>query len=469
MNLKRLEKARKGVTALVVVALAAAVAYTVSSVVVAHRPAFSLTANKAFTITSAMYAAYPTCSGTATAKLYPSTTRCIVVTVHNPLSVPIRVNSLSMTVTSFTPTPSNHATTPACKPTMVHPPTLFSTAFSVTPHTTHTIDKAIKLSTTGTQDACQNGTFNFTFQGTATYTDTTTTTLTSTKNPSVAETPVTLTAVVTPSNPKTDTFGPQGAPDHTVSFYACTTATCTHKSLLGTKSLAVKTATNKTASATYTTGNLHYGTHYFEAIYTGTTTATPDFSGSHAILTQHVTLSCQSHVTIHGDTTVVTGETLCLVTSTVDGDVKVQKGGSIYFTNVTDNGNISATGAITLRICGSTLHGGITSNKASGFVYVGDGKGDDSPPCAGNTIKGGVTIGNGTGGFELGGNTIAGTVTLNGNSGTGGSSEGANEVEGNSVKGSLNCATSNSPALSDGTKSNSVIGKRTGQCSGSTF
>jgi hypothetical protein len=295
MRLKKLEKARKGVTTLVVVALAAAFAYTVSGLLVHQQPKFELTVNKTFAITSAIYANYTagTCTGTTTAEFYPTTTRCLAVTVKNPLSVVIDVKSLSMTVTSFTPTPSNHDL-PACTTTMISPPTLFTSPFTITPHTTKTIDKKIKLSTSGTQDACQNGTFHFKFTATATYTDTTTTSLApASPAPIHPGSTLTLTATVTPSNPTNDPYGPATAPVKVVDFYSCTTATCSTKTLLSTKALTQKTATTKAATATFTTGALSTGTYYYEAVYPAKGTQTGTFTGSTSkVVTQEVGNTC---------------------------------------------------------------------------------------------------------------------------------------------------------------------------------
>jgi hypothetical protein len=295
MRLKKLEKARKGVTTVVVVALAAAFAYTVSGLIVHPQPKFELTVNKTFAITSAIYANYTagTCTGTTTAKLYPTTTRCLAVTVKNPLSVVIDVKSLSMTVTSFTPTPSNHSL-PACTTTMISPPTLFTSPFTITPHTATTIDRPIKLSTTGTQDNCENGTFRFKFTATATYTDTTTTSLApASPAPIHPGTTLTLTATVTPSNPTNDPYGPATAPVKVADFYSCTTATCATKTLLSTKPLTQKTATTKAATATFTTGALSTGTYYYEAVYPAKGTHTGTFTGSTSnVVTQEVGNTC---------------------------------------------------------------------------------------------------------------------------------------------------------------------------------
>jgi hypothetical protein len=293
MDVKRFEKARMVVTTLLVAALVAALSYGISSLLVAHRPAFALTVNKTFSITSAIYANYTagTCTGTTTAKLYPTTTRCLAVTVHNPLSVVIDVKSLSMTVTSFTPTSLNPHTAPPCTTTMISPPSLFTSPFTIPANTTKTIDKKIKLSTSGTQDACENGTFHFSYTATATYTDTTTTTLAVT----LSGTQATLKATVTPSNPASDPYlpGSHTATVHDVVFYTCgTTAHCTTKSPIGAVTLTT-TTTKKDATAQKTTTGVASGVHYFEAAYPAKGTRTGTFTGSVSGI-ESVSATCRS-------------------------------------------------------------------------------------------------------------------------------------------------------------------------------
>ncbi len=271
MRLKPFEKVRKVVTTIVVVALVAAVSYTVSGLLLNRHPAFALGANKDFSISGSVY---PSTCTTAhgTALLYPGVTRCLVVTVEDPLSVPMKVRSISMTVT----TTNAPLDTSACPPSTLTVPTLFAGAFTVGPSTSVVIHKRIELKTSGaTQDACENKTFHFSFSGTATYTDTTTTALSATLTGTTGR----LLATVTPAHPTIDTFGPATAPTgKVVDFYSCTSSTCTTKTLLAGETLTSKST--KSASATYAATGLSAGTHYFEAVYPGTTSTRPDFSGS---------------------------------------------------------------------------------------------------------------------------------------------------------------------------------------------
>jgi uncharacterized repeat protein (TIGR01451 family) len=273
-----LEKLRTAITTLGVVLLVAVASYMASGILVTSHPAFALSAQKSFSITSKVYA--QTCSNTATAKLYPGDPRCLVVSVHDPLSVGIHVTSLSASVPSFTPV----STTPhltACKTTWLTLGTLPHT-FTVAAGTTHIVTAPIELRTTGTnQDNCENGTFNLAFSGSATYTDTTAATLTITGSGHQR----TLHATVTPGNPSSDPYGPgsASAPVHHVVFYACTSSTCTTKSTVATTTLSTSTSTTLAATATATVTGLATGTHYFEVVYPATAAGNGTFAGSSAI------------------------------------------------------------------------------------------------------------------------------------------------------------------------------------------
>jgi hypothetical protein len=287
MKLGRLMRAN--LTFVVGVVALFALAYGLASVVSSgSNTAFALTSSKGLTITGSVEKTYAsgTCTGGAV-KLFPGTPNCLLYTVGNPLYVPIAVTSVTATVVGFTPAQTT-PNLPVCTLSWV---TIgpFAGNFSVPARSKSSVGVPIELTTTGTtQNSCQGGTFHFIFHASATFTDSTTTTLASTTNPSQSKHPVTLTAVVTPSDPAADPFGPAGASDHVVAFYSCTAAACTTTTLLATKTLTGSTASTKAASATFTSGNLAQGTYYFEARYTGTQTATPDLTGSHATLTQQV-------------------------------------------------------------------------------------------------------------------------------------------------------------------------------------
>ena len=109
-----------GAVALVVAALAFGVSSSVlgTKSAIAQRLGFDLTSgSSSFTITSSIYPS-PACSG-STALLYPGTPRCMVFSVHNNLSVPISVGS----ITSALDTTDYPAPPPACAGTNLTLPT----------------------------------------------------------------------------------------------------------------------------------------------------------------------------------------------------------------------------------------------------------------------------------------------------------------------------------------------------------
>ena len=273
------EKLRRALSTAGVAILVAVGSYALSGVLVAAHPAFALSAQKSFSITSKIYAT--TCTKTATAKLYPGEARCLAVSVHDPLSVGIHVTSLSAKVTPST------SFAAVCKATWLAIGTLPHT-FTVTADGTHVVTTTIELRTTGTnQDNCEGGTFHLAYSGSATFTDTTTTALTISGSGHQR----TLHATVTPANPSSDPYGPGSttAPVHHVTFYACTTASCTTTTLLSTKTLSTSTPRSLAATATATVTGLSGGTHTFEAVYPATAGNPGTFAGSSAIASTTVT------------------------------------------------------------------------------------------------------------------------------------------------------------------------------------
>jgi len=461
---KRLEKVRKVVTSVLVAGMVAAFSFAVSNVLTHHHSnKFVLADTVGFHITSAVYAApvgtYPasTCTG-ANADLYPGETDCLLYTVHNKLSVPITVKTIAATATGFTPSGKCNPSTVTVAP--------FSGNLTVTAGGTATVGEPITMKTSGSsQNTCENGTFLFSYTGSADFSDTSQTTLSSAPNPSTAGQTVTFTATVKGKNPKYDTSMPTG----TVTFYKCaSTHSCTTTSPLGSAAV-----TSSTGKATLTTSSLYVGTDYVQAIYSAPV-GTTDFSSSRSnIVAQVVQATPCITAKINGGYVVKPGQHVSICT-TVNGGVTVDPGGALTLQGATINGGVNSTGARTLygqtalQFCGSTINGGATLNKSTGFVYVGDAKPhDDNPTCTGDTISGGLKITNGKGGFEVGGNKVSGGITLTNNTGTGGT-EAKTEVEANAVTGGLTCS-GNSTGFTNDAKPNSVTGKRSGQCLSGSF
>jgi hypothetical protein len=390
MNLKGLEKARKVVTTALVAALVALFAYGITSLATSHRPAFALTsaADPHFSITSSVDSTYPACTPTtAPARLYPGTQRCLAVTVHNPLSVPLTVTALTMTLSSFSPTST--APSGTCTAATLPLPTLFTSPFSVPKKTgtatgTTVLDKPIELVTKPdtTQSHCEGGAFHFTFSATGRYTDTTTTTLGAALS---GGTNAVLTATVTPANPTSDPYGPASttAPVHHVTFYACATATCSAKTELptGTVTLTQTTATTLAATATYQVSGLSAGTHYYEALYPATGTHKGTFTASHSTTPVSVTVSAASCVNVPttGAHIVLTGITdhsyfvppftsVWLDGGTIEGNVVVPAFSSFAATGGTIQGNLSSLGEVSLA--STTVEGNVD---AAGALGIGPG------------------------------------------------------------------------------------------------
>ena len=237
----------------------AALTFALASVAVhpSSSPKFTLTSGPGTTITSNIYAS-PACSG-ATAELYPGTPRCLVFTVHNTLSVPVTVTSISMALDgSFPPLPVGCPVTDYSFPS-------FTGSF-VVPAKSSGNSPGLPISLTDTdtnQDACQDATLHFVYTSSAQYTDSSTTALSVSPNPPVAGQPVTFTATVTADNPGEDPTGPSG----TVNFYSCSNAACTDPVLIGSGTIGPN------GQATFTTSTLTAGGQYFQAVYEGAGTS----------------------------------------------------------------------------------------------------------------------------------------------------------------------------------------------------
>lgn len=263
MKSERFKRTKSVMASGAIALVVAALAFAVSSSALGTRSAiahlgFDLTSGtSSFTITSSIYPS-PTCSGT-TAQLYPGVTDCAVLTVHNDLTVPITVESLSTSVTS---------PPPGCPASDFSLPT-FSGALSVPGGgTAATSGLPISLLDTHTnQDACEGVTVNFAYTGSAQFTDDTSTALAASPTSPTTGHPTTLRATVIASNALSDPSLPTG----TVTFNSCPTAACTSTTALGTGTLGTG------GVATFTSSSLTTGVHYFQAIYGGEGT---DYSGS---------------------------------------------------------------------------------------------------------------------------------------------------------------------------------------------
>lgn len=220
-----------------------------------------------FSIAGTIYSSFsgtpPTtsCAGSP-ALFYPGVTRCVVLSVHNNLSLPIIVQRITTTLNPRYSVPS------ACSGSNLTLPT-FSGALTVAGHSTaDSPGLLISLNESDTnQDVCENYTYHFIYSGEAQYTDSTATVLTSSPDPATFGQPVAFTAKVNADNDESHSSVTVGS----VSFYKCATVTCASTTLLGTASIRVG------GMSTFITSSLSIGSIYVEAIFGGSSS---DYTGS---------------------------------------------------------------------------------------------------------------------------------------------------------------------------------------------
>jgi hypothetical protein len=117
--------------------------------------------------------------------------------------------------------------------------------------------------------------------------------------------------------------------------------------------------------------------------------------------------------------------------------------------DVTVIGNVTVGADSALLVCNSKILGNVLAVD-SNDVHLGEVHGAD---CPGNSIAGSVTI-QGAGGAELDSSTVNGPVTFTNND--------AVDVEGNVINGSLQC--SGNTFITNSGEPNTVNGPKTGQC-----
>jgi len=228
----------------------------------------------------------------------------------------------------------------------------------------------------------------------STTTATQTTLAASPANPAFGS-PVTFTATVAPTPPGT------GSPTGTVSFY------------LDGQATPVATVALTGSQAGFTTSGLGAGTHTVVAGYSGD----PHFDPSRSAPGLSRTVGCTTTITGKRSGTLnVTSGSTCLVNAQLSGSIFVQAGAALDVENSTIGGGVNGNDPGALRVCSTTMTGGLVVSGSTGFVLVGDG-GDDA--CNPNTIGGTLNLQNNKGGLEAIGNHVNGTVIITGNSGTG--------------------------------------------------
>jgi hypothetical protein len=286
---------------------------------------------------------------------------------------------------------------------------------------------------------------------------------TSTSSPVTQKVSQASTGLVLSASPNPSRFGqaitlsaqttPGAGPTGTVSFY---------QDAPPNGDLIDKATLNASGQATLVTSTLPPGTYAVYAVYSGDANYLSSQSNT-LTLTVGYSSACLTG-TISTGYTVAAGQSVC-ISGRVSGGISVQAGGALFLNGATVSGGISSNGTAAIRFCGSTISGNVTVSATTGYVMVGDGGDDGTPACADNSVTGNVTFSGNTGGIEVAGDTMNGTLSVSGN--TGGRED--PEIEGNHINGSLSCATSNNPTLTDGGHRNTVSGSRIGQCSAGSF
>jgi hypothetical protein len=156
----------------------------------------------------------------------------------------------------------------------------------------------------------------------------------------------------------------------------------------------------------------------------------------------------------------LTNGTFLLNGVTLKGTLNVGAGASVVVLNSTIKDGVISDRANALAMCGSTSESVSVSN-ARGFVLIG---GPTDHGCAPNTFTGNVTLTDNSAGAYIEGNRIGGKVTVNHTTGVGGlPGDSAPKIKANTVQGNLACASNTPPPSNDGVP-NSVVGRRSGQC-----
>jgi hypothetical protein len=253
---------------------------------------------------------------------------------------------------------------------------------------------------------------------------------------------VTFTATVSGAAPGA------GTPTGTITFYDGSTK-------LGSSTLSA-------GKATFTAPTLQVAAHSVTASYGGD----GNFTGSTSTATL-VTVGCTVTLTgkITGNITVTSGAT-CLNGASVGGGVTVSQGAALYSGSSSIGGKLSSSGATAVTLCGTTVGSGATVSGTTGFVLLGSSGDDANAPCAGDTIKGGLTLSGNLNQVEVGGASVTGALSLTNSNGTGpDAGHSTSELEGNTISAGLSCS-GNSPAPINDGQPNHVTGVESGQCSG---
>ncbi len=200
----------------------------------------------------------------------------------------------------------------------------------------------------------------------------TTSVLTSSPNPSSYGTSVGFTDTVSAAS---------GTPGGTVTFYSCTTNTCSTATSLGTETLA-------SGKATYSTATLPVGTTYVEAIYS----ASGNYAGSTSNVVTQVVIGVPSVCTSGSYGTPIIGNPANpFIYGTNGNDFIYAFGGSYWIEDYNGNNCIDVGDGNNIIFAGDG-NDGVSAGDGSNAVVLGDG---NDKVSLGNGSDG-VVAGNGT-------------------------------------------------------------------------
>ena len=149
-----------------------------------------------------------------------------------------------------------------------------------------------------------------------------------------------------------------------------------------------------------------------------------------------------------------------LITGTISEGIVVNPGDVCDLEGATITGGVHVSGG-RLMACSSTISGGIIATGGN-CVILGKMTEEDSIPCGGDTINGGVKLTNivgaacGIENVEIQSSDVNGTTQLKNN--------GEVELEGNTISGGLHC--SGNIGITFDFLQNTVTGGEDGQCAG---
>jgi hypothetical protein len=139
----------------------------------------------------------------------------------------------------------------------------------------------------------------------------------------------------------------------------------------------------------------------------------PDSTADPVPLT--ITGSCRTGV-VTGLVTFPRGGSLCLAPgSAVRGGIIVGKGASLFLLGSAVTGSVLAVEPGRILMCASAIRGDVSVLRASDLVTIGDA--DGTPPCAGNTITGKVSLLFNRDGVQASDNTAKGGIRAVGTTG----------------------------------------------------